>query len=592
MKIIEEAKEIIQRFEHEDVPIREGLNHNAQKVLRMCDFYSNSKYLGGNLDALGREKPFLNIVNFRVTVAKVATDLDIKDITISSDNPQHWVKSMLLQKESYEWMKRTKFGVSLNEQGYQRPKYGMTVVKKRMEDGELYVDTVSFKNFIFDQKDWSGAKLEKHFLTPDKVMDKEDAWDNVREVVKHAMEKAKDGGGDEDYTDDRIEIHELHHRVPKSFLLEAQNKPFDEEDEWTYVKALFYYYPDMDDMVLFAEEVSEKEETYKMLGWENQEGRTMGRGVIEEAEEAQVWVNDSVQNEKNAMDLASRVVLKTNSTKLANNVLEVDNGKIFELGDEEDINTLQLTPTSLGMIEGVIQRWNNVADKNTSTFDANTGEQPPANTPYSQTALLNQVASRPFDYRREEHGFLIEEIFYDWVLPHLIKKLKKEHILVSEFTQEEIEFIDADFSNLEGRNYAKEMLLEGKVPTEAGLEDAKNTALKNLNTSGDKRYIKVPKGYFDDIEAKVSVITTGEHRNKAAVLTSLSSVLQTVSQSYDPNTQTFTILENPTLAKIFGTIVEVAGAGLSPVSLMGAGNKAAPVNTEAIQQLPTEPVAV
>lgn len=71
----------------------EGLTFSQWKTIRMCEFYSNSRYLGSfggmtsngvlienrNQDELGRDAPFYNIVNFRVTIAKVATDLDVKE---------------------------------------------------------------------------------------------------------------------------------------------------------------------------------------------------------------------------------------------------------------------------------------------------------------------------------------------------------------------------------------------------------------------------------------------------------------------------------------------------------------------------------
>jgi hypothetical protein len=52
-------------------------------------------------------------------------------------------------------------------------------------------------------------------------------------------------------------------------------------------------------------------------------------------------------------------------------------------------------------------------------------------------------------------------------------------------------------------------------------------------------------------------------------------VLQTVIGSYDPNTQKFSVLENETLAKIFGQILELTGIpGLAPASLgIGLGRE-------------------
>jgi hypothetical protein len=314
-------------------------------------------------------------------------------------------------------------------------------------------------------------------------------------------------------------------------------------------------------------------------------GRGLGRGVIEDAEEAQVWTNDSVINEKNAMDLAGKVVLKTNSKKIGNNILDIDNGKIIELEDGKDINALNLAPSALGEFQNQLEKWKQQADLSTSSFDAIVGEQPPSGTPYSQTALLNQVASKPFDYRREEAGIFITEIFEDWVIPYLIKKLNKKHLLVSDFSEDELNAIDPAYAIKQANKQVIKGLTQGQPTTPEQYQQTIQQEKDKL--SGSKRYFKIPDGYFDDIEAKVTVVTTNEQKNKAAVLQSLSTVLQTVQASFNPNTGTFGVLEDPVLSKVFGTILELSGAGLSPISLgLGKTKSASPMG----QQTQTPPV--
>ena len=70
------------------VELQLGLMYSQYITLRTIDFYYNSQYLNGNIDQLGREKPFRNISKFRVDVAMRATDLDIKDCTINADTPE------------------------------------------------------------------------------------------------------------------------------------------------------------------------------------------------------------------------------------------------------------------------------------------------------------------------------------------------------------------------------------------------------------------------------------------------------------------------------------------------------------------------
>ncbi len=69
-----------------------------------------------------------------------------------------------------------------------------------------------------------------------------------------------------------------------------------------------------------------------------------------------------------------------------------------------------------------------------------------------------------------------------------------------------------------------------------------------------------------------------------------------MSQSFNPQTGEFAILENPTLAKIFGNIVDMSGSGISPVELgIGRPKKAVPQPQPAPQQQaapqPMQPIA-
>jgi hypothetical protein len=572
--IYQEVQAIQDRYD-QPITIMEGLTFSQKNQIKVAEFYSNSKYLGGDTDELGRIKPFYNIVNFRVTLAKVATDMDIKDVLIASDNPAHAVKSMLLNTEVYEWMKATDFSTTLNKIGYKRAKYGGVLVKKRVTKGELYIDVVDWRNVITDQVDILGNPIvETHHMTPVELVAKKKVWDNVIEALEDLSEhnrKAKSKGD----VISRVEVLEIHGQFPKSFIKEQKGEPVLEGDEYEYSPQVYYIGIIKDKQYYFFCD-EEKESPYDYLAWEEMEGRGLGRGIIEDSEQAQVWTNDSVINEKNAMDLAGRVVIKHNSDDIGNNILEVDNGKMFKLGDGEDMNAVNLAPAGLGQFQSQINRWRDQVDNATSAYDANTGEQPPSGTPYSQTVFLQQIASRPYDYRIEEQAIFVNRLMNRWVLPYLIKRLYKKHILVSDFSEDELKVIDRAFIRHTNKTFIDKMLaqpFDAPVPTQDDYNMMLDEVVSEIKGQGSKRYIEIPEGFFDDIDAKITVLTSNEQRNKAIILQSLSSVLQTVIASYDPETKKFSVLEDEKLSRIFGTILELSGIpGLSPASL-GIGIK-------------------
>jgi hypothetical protein len=593
-KIFQEIDEIKTNYETGSSEKIAGLYRSPFKVIKMCEYYSNSRYLkvavNGeyNKDGLGRDKPFYNVVNFRVALAKTATDLDIKDIQIVSDNPKHQVESMLLNREAYEWMREADFALTLNKMGSTRPKYGGYLLKKTMDDKEMKIEVMDWTKTYTDLTNiMAGPIIEKHNLSPVDIQRKDGVWENVIDVLKANKNlKTKD-------KTNRIEVYEVTGEFSKATYLNYRGEDFSEEEEFTF-SLQKYYIAEVGGKKykLYGEELSGKMgDYYSYLSWEAQ-SLDLGRGVIEDTEEAQVWTNDSVINEKNAMDLAGRVGIKTNSKKLSGNILEHDHGKIYELGTNEDINSFNLAPSSLGEYQNQVEKWRAQADNVTSSYNAVTGEQPPSGTPYSQTALLNQVATKPFDYKREEWGIHLTEIFEDWVIPYLVKKIKKEHILVSEFSEDELEMIDEAFAiarsneDIIGMMLSPEFLQEGVNVTpemQAGLMEGYKKRIKKL---GKKRFLEVPEDFFKDVECKVTVLTTGEQKNKAVVLQSLSELMKTVIGSFNPNTGQFGVLQDPTLSKIFNQIVELSGAGISPISIGKGG-----MPTQQVAQAPQSPVA-
>jgi len=568
-KIFSELEEIQSNYEGSSLEKVSGLRRSQYQVIKMCEYYSDSKYLGSNLgnerDINGSKMavPFYNIVNYRVTLAKTATDLDIKDFQIVSDNPKHQVQSMLLNREAYEWMKKAKFSNTLNKMGLTRPKYGGYLIKRCESKGDLHIEVVKWTNVWTDQNEILGGPIvEMHHMSPVEINKKGSIWNNVTEVLKaHKKIKAAE-------RPTCIEVLETTGEFPVCFFKDANKEESTEEDMYTYsMQRYFVAVIDQKKYMLYSEELSgEMKDYYEYLSWEDN-GYGLGRGIIEDAEEAQVWTNDAVINESMAMALAGRVGIKTNSKKLGNNIFGHDHGKIYELGINEDINSFGLAPSALGQYQNQMDKWKAQGDNVASSFDAITGEQPPSGTPLGTTQLLNQAASRPFDYKREEWGIHLTQIFESWVLPYLVKKIRKEHILVSEFSETELEMIDESFAVDQSNKDIVQTVLEGGVVSPIQQQDMIDGYKKRIKKNGKKRFIEIPDDFFKDIECKVTVIVTNEQKNKGVILQSLNALMATVISSFNPSTGEFGVLKDPTLSKIFNESLELAGTGISPVSI-------------------------
>lgn len=567
----------------EPVEIVEGLTRNPKEVIRTIEFYTNDKYLSGNKDELGREKPFYGIVNFRVTVAKTATDIDVKDIRYEPDSLDDAVPAMLLNHELYKYLKESNFSETLNDMGKTRPKYGGLLVKKNEYGDKLDIDVCEWTNTEFNPSDIAGGVIiETHFLQPSELAEKVQAgWDNVDEFMKVHFRAHKNKPV-------AFEIKEVTGEFNESFDPDMEKiKP----DEMVYKKMCFYIgVVNKKKFLLYKEDLKQDEDKYKYLAWEKIK-KSLGRGIVEEGFESQWATNDSMLSIRNAMNLSGKVLLSTDSQKVSGNAITgVDNGHIFQLEQGRSITSLNLSASTLPEFHNIIDLWRQQYDNSVSVHDANTGEAPTAGTPYSQTALLNQVANSPFEYQREVWGIFLNEILNDWIFPHLIKKIMKEHYLVSEFSQEELETIDGAIRHKNQMEVFNNILLSGQVPTQADMDGVRSNVDKALGVFGNKREIKIP-AKFLDIKGKVTANITGELKNKQAVLQSLSQIGKDIMSTYNPNTGQFGAMQDPFLKKLYGSIINLAGTNLTSADLKSS----TPTSTEpvvqpdqsAIQSLPT-----
>lgn len=568
-KIFSYLDQIIDAYQ-EPVSILNGLTFNHKETLRTIEFYSNSQYLSGNKDALGREKPFYNIGNYRVTVAKTATDLDVKDIKYEPDSLEDSIPAMLINHELFKFLKEINFSKTINDMGLTRPKYGGLLVKKYEEGEDISIEVVDWKNVDVDPVDIrNGIIIETHYLLPSQLAAKKGYWENVPEVLKEFAKMNKNKPG-------RIEIKEISGEMPVSFYKQCEDDKYKEtEDDKGVFKRCCFYIACLKNKKYLLHYEYEKKSKYKYLEWEYVPGRGLGRGIIEDGFEAQTWTNDAMISAKNVMDLTSKVLIQTTSKKVANSgnvVTGVNIGHIFELEPNASMSAINLGPSKFPEIQNMVDMWNTQYDRSSSTYNANTGESPTAGTPYSQTALLNQVANSPFEFQREVWGIFLNEILNDWVLPVLKKRILKKHYLVSEFGDDDLKIIDDSIRAIQGNTYEDEMLMKGFVPSPLDMQAIDESVTQALHGQGKKREIEIPEGYLD-IDGKITANITGELKNKAATLQSLDSIFKTVISTYNPNTGEYAALKDPILSKIFGQIIEISGVQLSSAQLMSTPNK-------------------
>jgi hypothetical protein len=559
MNIGDFVRQRVNGYPQERVQLAEGLYFNEYETKRRIHFYSNSAYETGPKDDLGREKPFYNVSKWRLQVAVRSTDLDTKNVQIIADHEDGQIPSMLLNRRVYNWMKDEDFALKLNEMGYARGKWGGVLVKKytKRENGKkkLCVDVCDWRNVVTDPIDvMSGAIVEMHDLSPTRLAKMGKTWNDVDRALDLASKTRTSAlGGDSEGSTDKVRVYEVTGEFPRSY--------FDEDaDGYAVYHCYLAGVDEGEEIVLFSEELDSVEDKYRYLAWEKVEGRGMGVGVIEDGFEAQAWTNDAVQKERDMLELASKIFYKTDDPSIDDNSLtDLQTGQIIKVEDGKTFAQVNTVPVAFPQIQETIAKWDRQYERVSNTFAAVTGESMPARTPFRAIATMNQEGSSFFRYRLEEFGIFVGEIIEDWVVPHCIETM--EDSLTAEFSGDELAIVDdaiaseAATEEIIRRALAPVGQFEPMAPEEP--QAMKDAALKALGAKPPKRTVRIPKGFFDGIEYKVTVDVTGEAIDKATTLESLNNILITVAQNP-------AVLTDPVLKKLFGKAVELAGVGVSP----------------------------
>lgn len=581
LKIATEIVNIKRNYDR-TISLLSGLSFSQKLTIRMIEFYTNSKYLHSQNDELGRLKPFYNIVNAMCDVENAAKDIDTKDIQATSDDGEHYTEAFLLSKDVYEWMKKVNFAKTLNDIRDMHTRYGGLLAKKWIERDEdnkpiIKIGLPEWKNTLTDQRDIANRPIvECHYMTPLSLQLKAGVWDSAK--IQTMLEKF---ASDKTLNGKDIPIYEVRGEFPLSFYKEVMFDPEDpvtEADKTTFSYQLYYFAGEPNDqrmdsiedildaalVCLYCENDTEK--CYKYLARKKRAGRAFGVGVVEEGEEAQVWTNDIVVKQFRAMEYTTRVVAQSASKRLKgrNMLNEVEDGQVLEHDDGKPITAVPLLPTGgLTQFAALISQWYDQYEKTTSAYAAQRGETPASGTPFRLQAAVLQQSGGVFDDLQEELGIFVTELFTDWIMPFLGSQLNTEHILSHQFSIDELREIDNNFSTYYANNEAKKLILSGRVVSADQYAQLRQTAMQVIGKTKSHRFLQVPKNYYKSFKYKITVNITGEQRNKAASLESLLNIMELYVKN--PN-----LANDPVLLALFMKIVELSGAGISPVTLVAA----------------------
>jgi hypothetical protein len=335
----------------------------------------------------------------------------------------------------------------------------------------------------------------------------------------------------------------------------------------------------------------EARDPYMITHLIKEDGRTQAIGAVEHLFESQWMQNHTVKAIKDQLDLASKLIFQTSDGSfVGQNALDsMENGDILIHADNAPLTQVQNNSHDITALQNFGVMWKQNAQEITSTPDALAGNNMPSGTAYRQVAILNQEAHSLFEIMTENKGLAIEEMMRKFIIPYLKKQMDTTDEIAATLDSVGLQKVDLMYVNAEvirrNNKHLAEQMFNNEVAKslDVGAEAQKIQA--DLNQQGNQRFFKPSdvddttwKELFADLDWDVEVEVTNEQSDKEAVMTTLTTVLQTIATNP-------TILNDPNARTIFNKILQATGE-LNPVELTP---KAPPTQPLPVSQQETTP---
>ena len=603
------ALDIIRKQEQDyinsDTKISEHVQFSPKETIDKIEAYLNSKHTTGDTDALGREKPFFNIVTAASNVWYRATDIDRKDIRIKPTKSSGHTTALLANAKSKEWMRKSNFGVWLNDWGLTLAQYGSAVSKFVEQDGKLVAKVVPWNRLIIDAIDFNGNPvIEKNYYTPaqlrkNKLFDQE----QVESLIENALQSRETVGGDKSDTKaDYIEVYELHGEFEKSLLTgnEADSDIYVQQVHiCSFIETMKDGKSEYLDYTLYK---GQEKNPYHIAHLIKRDGRAISIGAVEHLFEAQWMVNHHEKAIKDQLDLANKMVFQTSDPAYqGKNTGDLDNGTILYHEVNQPLTQLANNSHDIAALQNSKVDWQNLASEISSTPDSLRGVTPPSGTALGTVQITTQQGLSLFELMTENKGLALEEIWREFVIPNIKKQLNTKEEIVVALDNMSIKQIDSLYIPNEAKKRFNKMAVDkvikflegqGEAPQPYDPNVAEQAVTKDMESLGNTRYFKPDeldektwKDVFSDFEWDVEVEVTNEQSDKQALLSNLNFTLGTLASMGDIGNARMVLAKILEETDIFSPM-ELTSVSQEPAP-QGLPPKSAPVAQEATPQLQT-----
>lgn len=567
----------LQEYENGTITVSGDIEFSMSKTVKQIGHYILSKYMHGKPDR------FRNIGNAIVDLEWRAKNIDRKSIEAHATDGDY-IFSLVIQKELHQWMKDNNFGATIDDFQRKESEYGSVLLKKTETADELIIEPVKWSTMAVDPRDIAnGMKIDRNYLTPLEIKAKRKVWDEKYEgqsaidvVLSAAKDELKSKKGEK-----RIEILDIEGQFERHMVEPDEYADDEEKGDEIALYNLIIAVVKNKKYCLYKNELTESR--FKHKARKVVEDRDFGMGVWEEVFEPQIAINEAMLDEREALNLAGKVVIKTNKKGLPS-ALSLMNGEIIDLDNNEFFDAVQLRPHALPDFQRVMEAWLENTQRDQSAYPGVTGEEPKASTPFQSLALQAAQGGSIFNKRRDQDGFFLGEIIigksendYGWVMPFLVKRINKSHKLTASYSKQELEMLDRAIREFHSNNAAREAILntdvsqlgQGKVFTQADKMSVEANVQAALSKQGSNRTLYIPEGYItlERVKEKVRFDITDEMSDDQRRINAIATALGNLPQG------------DPQRSALVSEMMEISGISSASFPVNASAPSAAPVKS-------------
>ncbi|KKK69844.1 hypothetical protein LCGC14_2929980, partial [marine sediment metagenome] len=233
------------------------------------------------------------------------------------------------------------------------------------------------------------------------------------------------------------------------------------------------------------------------------------------------------------------------------------NLEIIDVAPNTDLSQVDTFPRNINLFDKSDDEWEAHAQQMGAANDAIMGKSPTSGTPFALQELVVGTNQGLHNYRRGQYAKHLEEIYVDWIIPHIQKKITQGAKFLSELSLEEMDYVVNKLVTNESNKMMVEKTLNGELVTPEAREFFEQEVRAEFKKKGSKHFIEILKKEFRRVPLGVKVSVAGKSKDLARQTQNYVNLFREI-RSTDP--QLFKI---PAIANIFNQVIE--STGLDPV---------------------------